>query len=88
MKAVINLNNLVIDTKHLDLLEEILDSAERQDYDYAANKCNYYIRPIPIEGFSINLIPNDLYEAQKLVWKLKQDSESCGNSSRTVKKTT
>ena len=74
MKAVINLGSLVIDTKNLDLLEKLLLGAERQDYDYNSSKSVYYIKPMPSEGISIQVIPSDLVEAQRLVWKLKQEN--------------
>ena len=73
MKAVINLGNLVIDTKNLDILEKLINGAERQDYDYVDSKCVYHIKPLPSEGISIQIIPNDLADAQRLVWKLKQE---------------
>ena len=76
MKAVINLGNLVIDTKNLDLLEKLLIGAERQDYDYTSGKSVYYIKPLPAEGISIQIIPNDLVEAQRLIWKLKQEADA------------
>jgi len=78
MKAVITLGSLVIDTAHLDLVEALLEHCERQDYDYSGGKATYYIRPIPMpsEGISISLLPKDLYETQKLVWKLKQEKET------------
>jgi len=76
MKAVINLGNIVIDTKNLDLLEKLLAGAEKQDYDYTNGASVYYIKPIPSEGISIQVIPNDLVEAQRLIWKLKQESKT------------
>mgnify|MGYP003333231452 CR=1 FL=1 len=76
MKAVITLGSLVIDTAHLDLVEALLEHCERQDYDYSGGKFTYYIRPTPSEGISINLLPKDFYETQKLVWKLKQEKET------------
>jgi hypothetical protein len=76
MKAVITLGSLVIDTAHLDLVEALLEHCERQDYDYSGGKATYYIRPMPSEEIRINLLPKDLYETQKLVWKLKQEKET------------
>ena len=76
MKAVITLGSLVIDTAHLDLVEALLEHCERQDYDYSGNKATYYIQPMPSEEIRISLLPKDLYETQKLVWKLKQEKET------------
>jgi len=74
MKAVINLGSIVIDTKDLDVLEKLLLGAERQDYDYINSKPIYFIKPMPSEGISIQVIPNDLVETQRLIWKLKQEN--------------
>lgn len=75
MKAVINLGNFVIDTKNLDILEKLINGAERQDYDYIDSKCIYYIKPLPSEGVTITIIPNDLAETQRLAWKLKEENK-------------
>lgn len=74
MKAIINLGNIAVDIKNLELLNKLLANAEKQDYDYVDGKCNYYLRPMPSEGINIQLIPDDLADAQRLVWKLKQDA--------------
>lgn len=73
MKAIINLNNLVLDVKRLDLLNKLLEGAERQDYDYKQGGSVYYIKPLDHNGITVSLLPDDLAETQRLVWKLKQE---------------
>ena len=34
MKVVVNLSGIVMDSDKLDILEQLLGSCERQDYDY------------------------------------------------------
>lgn len=73
MKAIVNLGNLVIDVKNLPHLEKLLLGADKQDYDYKDNKCIYHIKPLDPAGISVTLLPDDLYEAQCLIYKLKQE---------------
>lgn len=73
MKAIINLSGIVFDTKNLDALMKVLEGAEKQDYDWNNGVSTYYIKPMPHEGLTISVLPDDLVEAQRLVWKLKQE---------------
>lgn len=70
MKVVINLSNIVIDIKNLAMLDKLLEGAEKQDYDYTDGQAIYYIHDLPQGMINSNLIPNDLYAAQKLLGTL------------------
>ena len=75
MKLVISVNNLVIDAENLPALDALLAGAtEQQNYDYNSGNYVYYLHPAVVRDvFTVNLLPDDLAEAQRLVWKLKQD---------------
>lgn len=74
MKAVISITNMVVDTDNLRHLELLLQGGvEKQGYDYkSGGNSVYYIRPAD-QSLTINLLTDELYEAQKLVWKLKSE---------------
>lgn len=76
MKAIISINNLVIPVENLAKFDELLASAlEIQAYDYNAGDYTYYIKPAGNEAVQCKLLPEDLYEAQKLVFKLKKEGK-------------
>lgn len=81
MKVVIEVGTIVIDMKNLTALEKFVEGAERRDYDYA-NGYIHYIKPLEADGMRITAITEDKYQAEKLVWKLKEEeARSKGGSS-------
>ena len=76
MKAVININNLVIPVENLAKFDELLRGGlEQQAYDYNNGDYVYYVRPAGADPISVKLLPEDVYEAQKLVHKLKTEGK-------------
>lgn len=75
MKVIVNLSGLVIDSDNLDALQKLLIGAERQDYDWNSGAATYYIKPLPHEGLTVTILPDDIVAAQRLVWKLKEDAK-------------
>ncbi len=79
MKVVIEVGTIVIDMKNLAAFEKFVEGAERRDYDYN-NGYAYYIRPLEADGMRITAITEDKYQAEKLVWKLKEEEKARGGS--------
>lgn len=76
MKAVISISNLVIPVENLKDFDLLLAGAiEMQAYDYNNGECAYYVRPCNNDPLSIKLLTEDTYEAQKLIWKLKEEAK-------------
>lgn len=75
MKVIVNLSGLVIDSDNLEALQKLLIGAEKQDYDWNSGTATYYIRPLPHEGMTVTVLPDDLVAAQRLVWKLKEGAK-------------
>lgn len=76
MKVIINMSNLVIDSKNLKHLDALLaDAVGSQDYDYNNGDYLYYIRPMAVGGISATMLTDEVCAAQQLVWKLKQEDK-------------
>lgn len=76
MKAIISITNLVVDVENLKDFDLVLrNCTEQQQYDYKDGDYVYYVRPITNDPITVKLLPDDAYEAQKLVYKLKQDQK-------------
>lgn len=72
MKAILTINNLVIPVENLAKFEELLAGGiDVQAYDYNGGDHSYYIRPAGNEALIIRLLTDEMCEAQRLVWKLK-----------------
>lgn len=75
MRAVINFGNVVMDAAIALKVVELLGEIEQQDYEWLNNSSVYYVKPLPGEGIQMRLLPDDVYETQKLAWKLKQEAK-------------
>ncbi len=78
MKVVIEVGTIVIDMKNMAAFEKFVEGAERRDYDYN-NGYTHYIKPLEADGMRITAITEDKYQAEKLVWKLKEEETKNGS---------
>lgn len=76
MKAVISIANLVIPVENLAKFDELLSGGlEQHGYDYNNGDYVYYVKPFTNDPITVKLLPEDVYEAQKLVHKLKTEAK-------------
>ena len=78
MKVVIEVGTIVIDMKNMAAFEKFVEGAERRDYDYN-NGYVHHIKPLEADGMRITAITEDKYQAEKLVWKLKEEETKNGS---------
>lgn len=78
MKVVIEVGTIVIDMKNMATFEKFVEGAERREYDYNEGY-NYHIKPMEADGLRMTAITEDKYQAEKLVWKLKEEAKQGGS---------